>query len=60
LEIPLDSEFNLVGQLEQRCKRLPKKIPLAYFVKALGMDAQYKAVKANESVKEKTAHSFSF
>lgn len=36
--------ISLTYQLNKRCKNLPEKISLAYFVKALDMQEQYKAV----------------
>jgi len=60
LGLPPDHEMNICYQLEKRCKKLPRKVTLAYFIKALGMDEQYKAIKANKSVKEKNTPSFSF
>ena len=58
LELPSDSEFNLIEQLEKRCKRLPKEITLPYFVKALGMDVQYRELIASKSVKTEKEFSF--
>ena len=31
-------------QLDKRCKNLPEKVSLAYFIKVLDMQEQYKAV----------------
>ena len=31
-------------QLDKRCKNLPEKVSLAYFIKGLDMQEQYKAV----------------
>ena len=36
--------ISLTCQLDKRCKNLPEKVSLAYFVKALDMQEQYKAV----------------
>jgi len=58
--LPPDHEMNICYQLGERCKKLPPKVTLAYFVKTFGMDQQYKAVKANKSVKGKHTPSFSF
>ena len=36
--------ISLTCQLDKRCKNLPEKVSLAYFIKALDMQEQYKAV----------------
>ena len=36
--------ISLTCQLDKRCKNLPEKVSLAYFIKALDMQGQYKAV----------------
>ena len=36
--------ITITYQLNKRCKNLPEKVSLAYFVKALDMQEQYKAV----------------
>jgi hypothetical protein len=44
--------------LNKRCIRLPKEVTLQYFIKALGMDAQYKEVMAGKSLKAKNEYAF--
>ena len=56
VDLPHDHEMHISYQLDERCKRLPKKVTLGYFVKALGMDEQYKAVIASKSVKIKNGY----
>ena len=36
--------ISLTYQLDKRCKTLPEKISLAYFIKVLNMQEPYKAV----------------
>ncbi|MBS6992586.1 MAG: hypothetical protein KH156_10420 [Alistipes sp.] len=36
--------ISLTYQLNKRCKNLPEKVSLPYFIKALDMQEQYKAV----------------
>ena len=36
--------ISLTYQLNKRCKSLPEKVSLPYFIKALDMQEQYKAV----------------
>lgn len=58
LDLPPDHEMNVCYQLDERCKRLPSKVTLTYFIKALNMDKQYKAVITAKSVKIKNEYSF--
>ena len=37
--------ISITYQLDKRCKTLPEKVSLAYFIKVLDMQEQYKAVK---------------
>ena len=36
--------ISITYQLDKRCKNLPEKVSLPYFIKALDMQGQYKAV----------------
>ena len=36
--------ISIAYQLDKRCKNLPEKVSLPYFIKALDMQEQYKAV----------------
>lgn len=38
------TEPSLTYQLDKRCKNLPEKVSLAYFIKALDMQEQYREV----------------
>jgi len=58
LDLPSDSEFSLIGQLEKRCRRLPKEVTLPYFVTALGMDTQYRKLMAEKSAKTEKEYQF--
>ena len=42
--VPNTEPISLTYQLDKRCKNLPEKVSLAYFVKALDMQEQYKTV----------------
>ena len=44
IDVPSTESISLTYQLNKRCKNLPEKVSLAYFVKALDMQEQYKAV----------------
>ena len=36
--------ISITYQLDKRCKNLPEKVSLAYFIKALDMQGQYREV----------------
>lgn len=44
INLPASEPITITYQLNKRCKNLPEKVSLAYFVKALDMQEQYKAV----------------
>ncbi|WP_288352215.1 hypothetical protein [uncultured Alistipes sp.] len=44
IDIPNAEPINLTYQLNKRCKNLPEKVSIPYFITALDMQEQYKAV----------------
>lgn len=54
--LPSGEPISISYQLNKRCKNLPDKITLPYFIKALDMQEQYREViernKQNEQNKE--------
>ncbi len=42
--LPASEPITITCQLNKRCKNLPEKVSLPYFIKALDMQEQYKAV----------------
>lgn len=42
--LPASEPITITYQLNERCKTLPEKVSLPYFIKALDMQEQYKAV----------------
>ena len=44
INLPSTEPISLTCQLDKRCKNLPEKVSLAYFIKALDMQEQYNAV----------------
>ena len=44
IDVPNTEPISLTYQLNKRCRNLPEKVTLAYFIKALDMQKQYKAV----------------
>ena len=44
IDVPNTEPISLTYQLNKRCKTLPDKVSLPYFIKALDMQEQYNAV----------------
>ena len=44
INLPTSEPITITYQLNKRCKNLPEKVSLAYFIKALDMQEQYNAV----------------
>ena len=44
IDVPNTEPISLTYQLDKRCKNLPEKVSLPYFMKVLAMQEQYKAV----------------
>ena len=44
IDVPRTEPISITYQLDKRCKNLPAKVSLPYFIKALDMQEQYKAV----------------
>ena len=44
IDVPRTEPISITYQLNKRCKTLPDKVSLAYFIKVLDMQEQYKAV----------------
>ena len=44
IDVPSTEPISLTYQLNKRCKNLPEKVSLPYFIKALDMDEQYRKV----------------
>ena len=44
IDVPNTEPISITYQLDKRCKNLPEKVSLAYLIKALDMQEQYKAV----------------
>ena len=45
IDIPITEPISLTYQLNKRCKNLPEKVSLPYFIKALDMNGQYREVR---------------
>lgn len=44
IDVPRTEPISITYQLDKRCKNLPAKVSLAYFIKALDMQEQYREV----------------
>ncbi|WP_288289705.1 hypothetical protein [uncultured Alistipes sp.] len=44
INLPTTEPISLTYQLDKRCKNLPEKVSLAYFIKALDMQEQFREV----------------
>ncbi len=44
INLPSTEQISLTYQLDKRCKNLPEKVSLPYFIKVLDMQEQYNAV----------------
>ena len=44
IDVPRTEPISITYQLDKRCKNLPEKVSLPYFIQALDMQEQYKAV----------------
>lgn len=59
-DMPSTEPINLTYQLNKRCKSLPEKISLAYFIKALDMQEQYCKVIERDKLDKKDFKGFEF
>ena len=50
--VPSTEQISLTYQLNQRCKLLPKKVSIPYFIKVLDMQEQYREVVEKKQGKE--------
>mgnify|MGYP000533059672 FL=1 len=44
INLPSTEPISISYQLDKRCKNLPEKVSLPYFIKALDMQEQYNAI----------------
>lgn len=52
--------ISLTYQLNKRCKNLPKKVSLPYFIKALDMQEQYREVIERDKQDKEDLNGFAF
>lgn len=58
--LPKSEPITITYQLNERCKTLPEKVSLAYFIKALDMQNQYRKVIEREQQTEEDFSGFAF
>lgn len=52
--------ISLTYQLNKRCKNLPEKVSLPYFIKALDMESQYREVIERDKQDKEDFNGFDF
>lgn len=52
--------ISLTYQLNKRCKTLPEKVSLPYFIKALDMEKQYREVMERDKQDKEDFYGFDF
>ena len=60
IDVPRTEPISLTYQLDRRCKNLPEKVSLPYFIKALDMQEQYQEVVNRDKQNKGDLNSFEF
>ena len=60
IDVPNTKPISLTYQLDKRCKNLPEKVSLAYFIKALNMQKSYRKIIEREQQTEADFSGFAF
>ena len=60
IDAPNTEPISLTYQLDKRCKNLPEKVSLPYFIKALDMQNQYRKIIEREQQTEANFSGFTF
>lgn len=58
--LPESEPITITYQLNERCKTLPEKVSLTYFIKALDMQEQYQEVINRDKQDKEDFKGFSF
>lgn len=58
IDVPRTEPISISYQLNKRCKNLPEKVSLPYFIKALDMQEQYKLAMEQAKQKEQDKEDF--
>ena len=60
INLSASEPITITYQLNERCKTLPEKVSLAYFIKALDMQKQYRKIIEREQQTEEDFSGFAF
>lgn len=60
IDVPNTKPISLTYQLNKRCKNLPEKVSLAYFIKTLDMQKPYRKIIEREQQTETDFDGFAF
>lgn len=60
IDAPNTEPISLTYQLDKRCKNLPEKVSLAYFIKTLDMQKPYRKIIEREQQNEADFSGFAF
>lgn len=60
INLSASEPITITYQLNERCKTLPEKVSLAYFIKALDMQEQYQEVINRDKQDKEDFKGFSF
>ena len=60
IRLPESEPITITYQLNERCKTLPEKVSLTYFIKALDMQKQYRKIVEREQQTEAAFSGFAF
>lgn len=60
INLSASEPITITYQLNERCKTLPEKVSLAYFIKALDMQKQYRKIIEREQQTEADFSGFAF
>ncbi len=60
INLSASEPITITYQLNERCKTLPEKVSLSYFIKALDMQKQYRKIIEREQQTEADFSGFSF
>ena len=60
IDVPRTEPISITYQLDKRCKNLPEKVSLPYFIKALDMQVQYRKVIERDKQDKEDFKGFAF
>lgn len=58
--LPVSEPITITYQLNERCKTLPEKVSLAYFIKALDMQKPYRKIIERDKQDKEDFKGFAF